>query len=388
MSLSDRLQNSQPEPDDGFTPRTEFDGESGFIQTGGEADDFDPTDHDGILRKFGYDPATISIVGPPKISKWQQRSRDRETGEYETVWLSAYKFSISIRGFAVDLPALYAEVARTKYKPAKRKDGAATVVVCWADVQTGKCDHLGGVKELLDRLDEKRAKLNIYLKSEKFDRIVVSDVGDIIEGFGNFPAQHRTNGLSLMKQIDVAATEFWKTIRLCAKYAPVDVLSIPSNHCAWRREGKNAGKPTDDWGLHINERLEQLNQEAGLPVTFHRPAEWKEFLTFPVRDTILGLVHGHQASNPNGLIPWWQRVGHSSELALADVLLTGHFHYFKMQASGRNPYTGKPKYHIQCPTLDNGSAWVANKMGEDGDPGLALFQITDDGFDLCSLRVL
>ena len=140
--------------------------------------------------------------------------------------------------------------------------------------------------------------------------------------------------------------------------------------------------------MHISVRLERLNEEVGLPVTFRRPEDWKEFLIHDIRGTVLGLAHGHQANGPNGIIPWWQKVGHSSELQLADVLLTGHFHFFSVRPSGRNPHTNRAKWHIQAPTLDNGSAWVLNKYGEDGDPGLCLFKINDDGFDLMGLRVL
>ena len=87
MSLADRMANETPDDDSqDFSARTEFDGASGFIQTGGERDDFDPSDQDGILRKFGYDPAQIAIVGSPRISKWEQRSRNRETNEWETVY--------------------------------------------------------------------------------------------------------------------------------------------------------------------------------------------------------------------------------------------------------------------------------------------------------------
>lgn len=389
MSLSDRIAGEAPDDQPSeFTARTEFDGSEGFIQTAGERDGFNPSDHDGILRKFGYDPAKVEIFGSPRISKWEQRSRNRETGEWETVWLTAYKFAIAARGLDVDLPALFNEVRKTKYKSTPAS-GDATVVVCWADIQTGKVDHQGGVTELLERLEQKRAELTAYLKQGGFDHIVVADVGDIIEGFSNFPAQHRTNGLSLMKQVDVAAAQFWKTIKLCAQYAPVDVLSIPSNHCAWRREGKAAGRPNDDWGLHISEQLEKLNEEARLPVTFHRPSDdWTEFLLFPIRDTVLGLAHGHQANSPNQTIPWWEKVGHRTPLGLADILLTGHYHFFKMQPSGRNPHSGKAKWHIQAPTLDNGSAWVMNKRGEDGDPGLCVFRITDDGLDLSGVRIL
>lgn len=387
MSLSDKLDEQQPMDEPPVTPRTEFDGSNGYIQTGVCRQE--PNNHEELLVEFGYDPEQVQIVGHPRISKWEQRSRVRGTNTYETVWLSAYKFAISSRGFNVDLPALYSEVQKSKkVKPLNRQTEEASVVVCWADIQVGKVDHLGGLKELLERLDEKRAELDRYLKSTKFDNIICADVGDIIEGFSNFAAQHRTNSLSLMDQVDVAATELWKTIRLCARYAPVDVLSIPSNHCAWRREGKMlAGKPTDDWGLHISKRLERMNEEVGLPISFHRANEWDEILQFDVRGTRLGLAHGHQVSNPDAIKAWWAKMTHAGVLN-ADILLTGHFHFASLRPSGRDHMTNKSRWHIQAPTLDNGSAWVRNKYGEDGDPALAVFRITENGFDVSSFALL
>lgn len=386
MSLSDRLNEEQPADEPAITPRTEFDGSNGYIQTGVCQEE--PTNHDAILREFGYDPDKVQIVGHPRISKWEQRSRVRGTGTYETVWLSAYKFHICAKGFSVDLPALYSEVAKTKQKTVGHYLDKATVVVCWADVQVGKVDHLGGLKELLERLDQKRCQLEDYLKKSKFDHIVVADVGDIIEGFSNFAAQHRTNSLSLMDQVDVAATELWKTLRLCAQFARVDMLSIPSNHCAWRREGKMlAGKPTDDWGLHISKRLERMNEEVGLPISFHRADEWQEILQFDIRGTKLGLAHGHQVNNPDGIKAWWAKMTHAGVLN-ADILLTGHFHFASLRPSGRDHITNKSRWHIQAPTLDNGSAWVRNKFGEDGDPALAVFKVNAEGFDLSSFALL
>ncbi|HPX38687.1 MAG TPA: hypothetical protein PLE49_18545 [Mycobacterium sp.] len=388
MGLADDIADEIGDDTPDYIPRTEFDGTAGYIQTGPQTDGFDPTDIDGILALFGYDPEKVGIVGPAKISKWQQRARIRGTGVYETTWLTAYKFTLVAKGFSIDLPALYNEVRKTKVRPLKRNDGASTAVIVWADVQTGKVDHLGGLTELMERLESKRAAVKEWLRRQRFDRIVIADAGDIIEGFSNFPAQHRTNCLSLMDQVDVAATELWKTIKLCAAFAPVDVLSIPSNHCAWRREGKNAGRPTDDWGLHINKRLESLNTEVGLPVSFHRADEWQETLQFEVRDGVrLGLVHGHQVNNPDQIKAWWAKMGHAGVLS-CDVLVSGHFHFASLRPSGRDPITGRARWHIQAPTLDNGSAWVRNKMGEDGDPALAVFQINDDGFDVASFALL
>jgi hypothetical protein len=219
------------------------------------------------------------------------------------------------------------------------------------------------------------------------DHVVVADVGDIVEGFENISSQDRTNCLSLMDQVDVAATEFWKTIKLAEKFGPVDVLSIPSNHCQWRKGKGLVGKPTDDWGLHISQRLERLNEEAGLRLSFHRPPDWEETLNFRVRGARLGLAHGHQANNPDRVRNWWKDQKHIGKLH-CDVLVTGHFHFASFRPSGRDAETGKASYHIQASTLDNGSAWVRNKMGDDGDPALTVFIIDDDGFDVRSFALL
>lgn len=386
MTISERIEDSRKPEQPEIVPRTEYDGNDGFIQTGPLTGE--PDNHEDILREFGYDPDKVQIFGHPKISKWQQRARIRGTSDYETTWLTAYKFTIAAKGFSVDLPALYNEVRKTKPPKPAKDTGDASVVVCWADVQVGKVDHLGGLNELLLRLEAKRVALEAYLRNTKFNRIVVADVGDIIEGFSNISSQHRTNCLSLMDQVDVAATELWKTLQLCAKYAPVDVLSIPSNHCAWRRDGKSlAGKPTDDWGLHINKRLERSAAETKMPMTFHRPSGFEEVLQFDIGGTTLALAHGHQVSSPDQIKNWWAKMSHAGVLN-ADILLTGHFHFASLRPSGRDYSTGKSRWHIQAPTLDNGSSWWKYKQGEDGDPALAVFRVTSDGFDISSFALL
>ncbi|AEK09554.1 hypothetical protein LITTLEE_175 [Mycobacterium phage LittleE] len=400
-SLGERLAARAMESEETeYTAKTEFDGVSGYIQTGPVDTRVTPEEYSDILVRFGYDPKKIRIVGYPRVSRWQQRARKKvwsdekaqyiQTHEFETVWLEAYRFSIAPTLPGLDLPALYAAVERDhEVRTSDRVDGQATVVVAWGDVQTGKVDHLGGMEELLHRLQDKRDALREYLARTPHDHIVVADVGDIIEGFDNVDSQIRTNGLSLMDQVEVAATEFWKTIKLCAEYAPVDVLSIPSNHCAWRRGSKQiAGLPNDDWGIHISKRLEGLSNELGLGVKFHRPeSEYLEMLEFDIRGTRLGLAHGHQARNPKSVCDWWAKMSHAGELS-CDVLLTGHFHFPTFRPSGRNPRTGRTKWHVQCSTLDNGSAWVRNAFGEDGDPALTVFTIDEGGFNVSGFALL
>jgi hypothetical protein len=346
------------------------------------------TDWDDVFRRFNLDPAAFSVVNDTvRISNWQQ-SRRLENGDRDVVDLFAYRARFVRKSEAIDLPALYAEVARTKHpRPSIGPKRDVTLVVCWADIQTGKVDRLGDVSDLLERLEQKRAELAAHLKRVKPNHVVIADVGDIVEGIENTSSQLATNGLALTDQVDVAATEFWKAIRLCSSFAPTDVLSIPSNHAQLRRGKGLIGKPTDDWGLHISKRLEAMNAEVGLLVTFHRPADWEETLTFDVRGTRLGLAHGHQAANPNAVTTWWAKMTHAGVMD-CDVLLTGHYHFASVRPSGRNPVSGKSRWHIQASTLDNGSAWVRNQMGEDGDPALLVFELDADGFALQGLAAL
>ena len=374
MSLAEEANRVNVPP--AWEPQSEFDGNTGHLITGPlerPVEDFAE-----LLRRFDYDPEKVEVVG--KVSQWRKEQKDGR-------WLTSYFFGIRSKAFTIDLPALYADVAKTKHRPLKVTPRDVTLVVCWADIQTGKVDRLGGMPELLLRLEEKRQALEAHIRKVKPSHIVIADVGDIVEGIENTSSQIATNGLALTDQIDVAATELWKTIRLCTQFAPVDVLAIPSNHAQLRRGKGLIGKPTDDWGLHINKRLEHLASEIGLPATFHRPADWEETLVFDIRGTRLGLAHGHQAANPNGVINWWTKLNHAGVLN-CDVLLTGHFHFASVRPSGRNPLTGRSGWHIQASTLDNGSAWVRNQMGEDGDPALIVFELDDGGFALQGLAAL
>lgn len=407
MSLEEDYQfheSQDPEPasesaEGGAGPlwRADFEDGEGTIQTGPMPDSFDPHNFDEVLAKLGYAPGEIKM-DLSASTRWEQRSACRvwsdkyeayiRTGEYETVFLNAYRYRASQNALSVHLPALYAEMDKGPQEPPEDvTTGPATAVVCWGDVQTGKVDELGGVKELLERLEDKRIALHGYLRDAYVDHVIVADVGDILEGFENTGQQAFTNGLSLMDQVEVAATEFWKTIRICESFAPVDVLSIPSNHCQWRKKKNQLGKPTDDWGIHISKILEARNEDARLDVSFHRPDDWAEMLEFDVRNTKLGLAHGHQAANPDKVKDWWAKMTHGGILD-CDVLLTGHFHFPSLRPSGKNHRSGQSRWHVQCSCLDNGSAWVRNSRGEDGDPALTVFQINDDGFDTGSFRLL
>lgn len=375
--FNDELNKQTPVPAE-WRARSTWDGEQGEIVTGpipGAA----LTDFSDILTKFGYDPDLVEIVG--KVNQWRKETPDG-------TWLTSYFFGVQSKRDHLDLPALYAEVARTKYRPVQPTASDSTLVVAWADMQLGKVGSRGGTPELLDRMGWKRAALESLIRSRKLSRFVFVDVGDSIEGFENVASQRFTNDLSLPQQLDVAAVEMWKTIALLAKYGPVDAVAVPSNHGSWRDGKQSLGRPSDDWGITIQARLEHSAELVGLPVVFHSPGDWDESVALDVRGARLGVHHGHQASCDQ-MPKWWAGQQHGAQAtADADILLTGHYHHLRVQPTGRSQRTGKSKWWLQAPTLDNGSDWFRNKSGDDSDPGLLVFEVDDDGFDLSSLTIL
>jgi hypothetical protein len=368
------LENLEPAPKitppKDWRPAVEFDGTLGEATTPpttGNQPDFDQ-----FLLDQGFDPSLIEIYGPIRTSRWQQR----EGGD----WLVSWRFNFRTRSeVEIDLPTLYAQ-AKKPGKVAKSKEtNDKAVVVCWSDTQTGKAgDIRGGTPELIERITEKQAKLAEYLKKEKPDHIYFLNVGDSIEGFESGGNPNRSNDLSLMQQIDLEATFEWETLKLLAKFAPITAASVGSNHCAWRAGKLKLGNATDDWGIHIQRQLARLAQETDLPVKFYEPQPNDESLALDVwgdGEMILGLVHGHQASRPDGIVQWWRNQSHGNQSVKdADILIHGHFHHLTIKESGRR--NNHSRWIIQCPTLDAGSSWYRLGMGgDDSDPGLLVFPL-------------
>lgn len=360
-----------------WQPSAQWDGTEGEITS--VASETQPN-FDELLLEHGHDPDLVEIVGEVRQSRWQR---------YDGEWLTAWRFRFRRKLENIDLPALFAEARKTRVKVPAPSVGRALVVV-WADPQTGKCDSRGGTVELINRVAEKRAKLAAYVKQHKTTSAFFMNAGDPIENFENTSGQLFTNDLSLMDQIDLEATLEWQVLaQLCKTHGRVVSASVPSNHAAWRSGKGNLGRPSDDWGVFIQKQHAKMAELVGLPIEFVRPEDWSESLAVDVNGTIVGLVHGHRASNPDAIPKWWAGQVHGGQpLSQADLLITGHYHHLRVQPSGRNPFTGRSKWWVQAPTLDNGSSWWRNASGDDSDPGLLVFTIDEHGFDLSSLTVL
>lgn len=341
------------------------------------------SDERQLLELAGFNPDTFRIVGT--ISQWTKTHHDK----HDTYSFFFQTEKIREDDPAIDLPALYAAASRKPRTPLKAPPTERVTVVALSDVQAGKVDHRGGTPELIDRLEGMRQRLTAHLKQRRPSRTILAEVGDLFEGFESGGNPMFTNDLSLHQQMDLASTEVYRFIELMQRHGRVDIVAVTSNHTGWRRGKQNLGRPGDDLGLFVHKQVAKITEAAGINAHWSYPGMYEESVVIDVLGTKLGVVHGNQF-NPGQAVNWWAKQQHGGgPTATADILLTGHYHHLCVLPSGRNPVTGRSKWWLQCPTTDSGSSWFANSSGgTDSDPGLLVFDITPDGFDLSSLTIL
>lgn len=356
-----------------FRPGVEFDGTQGEATTPGYLSE--PQNFDEFLIDAGFDPAGIEVIPPMRTSRWQR---------YDGEWLTSYRFHFRKKGTDIDLPVLMSQAfKKSRVKPITKHSDKALVVL-WSDLQVGKVDYRGNSDTLVERVALMQQRLVALVKEHKPAKILFCDTGDVVENFSNKAsmAQLQSNDLSIMDQVDLAATFAWETLKqLYALVPDVTYLSIGSNHCQWRVNGQTVGKATDDWGIFIGRQLAKLAEASNMDIKFVEPQPHDESLAFDVFDDgfhILGLVHGHQVRNPDSMGDWWRKQSFGKQpVAAATVLAHGHFHHLSIKELGSND-RGNSRFIVMASTLDNGSGWYRLNSGEDSVPGLVTFILEKD----------
>lgn len=375
MSLGDRLDRAltdlaaYPRADEApYLPRTEFDHQAGgYIQTGPLTEP--PTDYDDLLRQFGYDPAEVTIVGHPRVSRWQQRARIRGTAEYETVWLAAYKFMIAARHPAADTTDLEAIVKAARKTP-KPGAGAHTFVFQASDLQCGKVGKTpdGGpsTPHIARRyLESVAAAVEEFkrLKRLGIEAIQVSMPGDLIEGS---ESQGKRNlgyltETGVPEQTRVLRRLMMATVEAFAPLCDVVYLDVVGGNHDDADRTLNMW-PGSNWAVETAASIADaltLNPAAFRHVTVRVPDRWQGHMTVPVgvdNPTIVTVVHGHQWRRGRGM-DWWAGQAHGGHPAGgAHILQCGHYHGWHVESSAS-------KTLIQSPTFDLGSAWFTERTG-------------------------
>jgi hypothetical protein len=370
--MLENLSNPAPRVDlpTGVKPGIEFDGYEGTAQTPAMEEG---ADFKQYLADAGFNLDEIEVLdNSVRVSRWQV---------YDGSWRSSFRFRFRLlSGEKVDLPLLFRQAKAKAPKLTQKTNPDKALVVLWSDLQVGKAgDIRGGTEELISRVTTVTNNLISHAKSLKPSRIIFCDVGDIVEGFDSGGNPNRTNDLSIMQQVDVAATLTWEALKgLSGVCDSISYLTVGSNHCQWRAGKTRLGNTLDDWGVHIGRTLARLSKEVGLPIKFFEPAPHEESLAHDVFDDqfhILGLFHGHQANRPEQVPAWikGQMFGNAPTNS-ATIYISGHFHHLMTKELGVTP-RGTSRFWVQAKTLDSGSSWYRLSSGEDSTPGLVTFTL-------------
>ena len=354
-----------------FRPAIEFDGETGTATlppvAGKEIPSFDE-----FLIEQGFDPRLYEVVGNPRTSRWQK---------YDGDWLTSYRFNFRRISNDLDLHLLYKQAYKRLPKTPVTTNFDRVLVVMLADFQLGKSDTRGGVQEQLERIMTAFGAVEQQVKRGKYAKVILADLGDIVEGFYNKASMQQayTNQLSQMQQVDLAITLIWDLVKRVANHATVAYATVASNHCQFRLNSQQVGLPgQDDWGVMIAKQVKRLSDETELNVQVLIPEAHDESLAHDVfgdQFHILGLWHGHQSKRPESVPSWWEKQAFGQQpVAAATIGLTGHFHHLRVQELGQS-HNGGSRYWIQGKTMDNGSSWYRLNSGSDSAPGITCFEL-------------
>jgi hypothetical protein len=391
-SVRRHIKNGHEAPNVSSDPVT-LTGKAEFGPDGGQFIDVQTTepiqDWSDIFKRFNRDPDHFDIVDDTVLMSTWQTSRRTDDGDRDVQNLYSYRARFTRRrDDAINLPALYEAARTTPRMPVAIQRNDRVTVAVFADPQIGKVGRRGGTPELVDRLAQKREKLAALLEQRNPSATVLADAGDGFEGFESGGNPMFTNDLSLSQQMDCYGTELYLLAQTLAPYGHMDVMAVPSNHTAWRNGKQNLGRPADDLGLFVHKQVKKVADAAGLDTKWFTPDDYDESVALTVLSTTIGLVHGNQFG-PSQAVQWWEKQTFGAQaIAAADVLIHGHYHSYSANVAGRNPSNGRQRYAFGAPTLDNGSDWFRQTSGRDSDPGMLIFDITDDGFDLSSMAIL
>lgn len=363
MSLADDLASQPTATESDYRPRTEFDGATGYVQTGPL--DTPPASYTDLLRQFGYDPDEVEIIGTPRISRWQT---------FDERWLAAYRFHIGPRAAAAsNTDDLLRRIdAWDAHQPVTAAGPHVFNLQC-SDLQIAKVDN-GGTETIVDKfLESVDRAVTEYtaLRNRGIAGVHILFPGDCIEGNQSQDGRNwwRTE-YGVTTQTRILRRLMLHTIE---QFAPLTnqvwMSAVNGNHDqAQRFQNTNPG---DGWAtecaISVADAL-KLNPAAFGHVTVEVPDPEQGFMTVARGDTVFTIAHGHQwrgggsAKGSNAFTWWSDQAFHQQNPAGAHILAHGHFHTWAVE-------TAKTRTRICSPTFDGGSNYYRDLTGAEAKRG-------------------
>ncbi len=375
MSLADDLVNQPTANEAEYRPRTEFDGVTGYVQTGALSEP--PASHVELLEQFGYNSDEVQIVGAPRISRWQT---------YDQRWLAAYRFHIAPKATGLDISELVDSIRnREPHKPTGVNGGGVFVYQA-GDLQLGKIDG-DGVDGTIDRyfasVDRAVSELKNRRHRDSISAVHLAFVGDCIENGGVSQGGKLAwrQSLTVTEQVRLWRRTLLETVK---EFAPlVDDLAVSvvgGNHDDATRIPVST-RADDNWAtegaIAVHDTLAE-NPDAYGHVRVQVPPRDQGYMTVGVGDSVFTLLHGHQFRKGKATEWWSSQAFHHGNPAGADFLLHGHWHELGIQQTASRT--------IICgPTFDGGSAWFRDKTGAEARQGALIYTARGRHFENLSL---
>ena len=365
----------------GFEPGIQWDGRTGSI-TAELPDEPDQAVWDVLIADWGLDPARTQVVdGSLQIRAWD--APDPETGGLRR--LKYYRATIAPRTDhhdRADVDALCEKVE--KRKPAKAPDRPTTeqgFLVVLSDWQLGKSQEVGvGTPETTERiLNALDASVRRYKELVRIGRnpgvVYLIGLGDLVEACsGHYDMQTFVSDLTDREQDKLARRLILKAIDSYVDIgATVVAMGVPGNHGENRKNGKAYTNLLDNRDYAAFETVAEIT--AANPERYrnvHIPTQIinNDDLTMvlDIGGVPTAFAHGHQfrsgANSQAKLESWWkgQALGRT-QVADAEILLSGHLHHFVVSES-----TGRTV--IQVPAMDGGSRWFTATSGASSEAGM------------------
>lgn len=383
MNLEEALSNpSQPElvkrdkpsiPKLGDPGTWEWNGTVGVVNTKPTLEKV--TNWDEYLKDAGLDPEFVEVIEPVNVRGW-----DSNAGDGQIVRMHYYSLRVQTKRSGPDLSDLLALVKKSKTnKVEKNKEPGSTFVVALGDLQIGKIDGdgvAGTIERVVAGIDASVDNIKKAKKQANVSSILFTLLGDCIEGF---VSQGGTNAwrtsLTPTEQIKVLRRIIFYAVENLAPLADnVTALAVPGNHDQGIRFGKGGVTRYDDSfdvdALSAVADACALKPESFGHVNFFLPEKDEMTVTLETSGTIIGAAHGHQMAKGKHF-GWWSGQSFGDfPIGQADILLTGHYHHFLVEQSGKRTF-------IQVPALESESTWFRHSTGISGNPGILNFVTRD-----------
>lgn len=355
-------------PTEAWRPRLELGSDGGFLVSTPRSATEQP-DAAALLAEFDLDPAAWTVTSLRR-SRWQ-----RHDGE----WLEAYRVNLApagMRGSDLDAEQLINEIR--KWRPAKglkQSTGDLAFLTNVGDQQLGKDagDGTDGtIRRVLAGHDSAVHRLRELRKlGRPIGTVGLPQLGDCIEGSVSTGGKILgRSDMGVTAQVRVGRRLLMHQIKAFAPLAErVVVPVVPGNHDEPHRI--LITDPTDSWQVEIAAAVQDACAEnpALAHVEFRYPDRDHQTLAVDFCGTLVGFAHGHQARDA---VKWWQgQATGRTPVGTADVLITAHFHHYKVSQVG-------PRLWIQVPAMDGGSPWFRDRAGLESPTGIVTLVVGDE----------